>query len=134
LAEKESLNGQIKNTEDLSEVNGVAIVKRDFGEVVDVNRMLQTATEIIKHNDATVTLFFGSDGKTCRLMVMAGDEALQKGINADKIVKAVSPIFGGGGGGRTNFAQGGGTKPEKIKEAATAAEEAAKKQLKNSSV
>ena len=134
LAEKDSLNGQIKNTEDLSEVNGVAIVKRDFGEVVDVNRMLQTATEIIKHNDATVTLFFGSDGKTCRLMVMAGDEALQKGINADKIVKAVSPIFGGGGGGRTNFAQGGGTKPEKIKEAAIAAEEAAKKQLKNNSV
>ena len=134
LAEKESSVGRTQNSEDSIEVNGVMVVKRDFGEVVDINRMLQTATEIIKHNNATVALFFGSDGKTCRLMVMAGDAALQKGVNADKLVKAVSPIFGGGGGGRANFAQGGGTKPEKIKEAVQAAEEEVTKQLKNSFV
>ncbi len=106
-------------------------MKRDFGEMIDVNRMLQTATEIIKNNDATVTLFYGSDLKTCRLMVMAGDTAVQKGINAGNIVQEAAPIFGGGGGGRTNFAQGGGTKPEKLKEAVQAAEEAIKKQIKN---
>jgi alanyl-tRNA synthetase len=132
LAEKESTVGQAQTSEDSVQVNGVAIVKRNFGEVVDINRMLQTATEIIKHNDATIALFFGSDGKTCRLMIMAGDAALQKGINAGNLVKAVSPIFGGGGGGRANFAQGGGTKPDKIKEAVQVAEEAIKKQLKNS--
>ena len=109
----------------------VAIVKRDFGEVIDVNRMLQTATEMIKRNEATVTLFYGSDGKTCRLMVMAGEAAVQKGVNAGNIVKEVAPIFGGGGGGRPNFAQGGGTKPDKLQEAVKAAEEAIKKQLKH---
>ena len=55
--------------------------------------MVQTATEIIKRNTAAITLFYGSDGKTCRLMVMAGNTAVQKGINAGNIVKEVSSDF-----------------------------------------
>jgi len=129
LAEKESTTGQEKTAEQKVDANEVTIVKRDFGEV-DINRMLQTGSEIIKRNEAAVTLFYGSDGKTCRLMVMAGEEAVQKGVNANLIIKDVSPIFGGGGGGRPNFAQGGGTKPEKLQEAVKAAEETIKKQLK----
>ena len=88
--------------------------------------MIQTATEIIKRNEATVTLFYGSDGKTCRLMVMVGEVAVQKGVNAGNIVKEVASIFGGGGGGRPNFAQGGGTKPDKLQEAVKAAAEVLK--------
>jgi alanyl-tRNA synthetase len=61
---------------------------------------------------------------------MAGETAVQKGVNAGSIVKEVAPIFGGGGGGRPNFAQGGGTKPDKLMDAVQAAEEAVKKQLK----
>ena len=87
LAEKESTVGQAKTCEATVEVDGIAIVKRDFGEVIDVNRMVQTATEMIKRNEATVTLFYGSDGKTCRLMVMAGETAVQKGVNAGSMVK-----------------------------------------------
>jgi alanyl-tRNA synthetase len=130
LAEKESAIGQAKTAEATVEAEGIAIVKRDFGEVIDVNRMVQTASEMIKRNEATVTLFYGSDGKTCRLMVMAGETAVQKGVNANQIVKEVAPIFVGGGGGRANFAQGGGTKPDKLQEAVKAAEAAIKKQVK----
>jgi alanyl-tRNA synthetase len=130
LTKKESLIGQGKTAEVHVETEGIVIVKRDFGEVIDVNRMVQTAIEMIKHNQATVMLFYGSDGKTCRLMVMAGETAVQKGINANQIIKEVATIFGGGGGGRPNFAQGGGTKPEKLQEAVKAAEEAVKKQIK----
>ena len=131
LAEKESAIGQAKTAESTVDADGIAIVKRDFGEVIDVNRMVQTATEMIKRNEATVTLFYGSDGKTCRLMIMAGEAAVQKGVNANQIVKEVAPIFGGGGGGRANFAQGGGTKSDKLQETVKAAEEAVKKQLKH---
>ncbi|MCL2359838.1 MAG: alanine--tRNA ligase [Nitrososphaerota archaeon] len=130
LAEKEStIATQPQATEATLEVEGVSIVKRDFGEVIDVNRMLTTATEVIKRNDAIVTVYYGSDGKTCRLLIMAGETAVKRGINACNIVKEAAPIFGGGGGGRPNFAQGGGTLCDKLKEAVTAAEEAIKKQL-----
>jgi alanyl-tRNA synthetase len=132
LSAKESILGQANKCETTAEVGGISIVKRDFAEVIDVNRMLQTASEIIKRNEATVTLFYGSDGKTCRLMVMAGETAIQKGVNAGDIVKESAPIFGGGGGGRPGFAQGGGTKPEKLRDALQVAEEVVKKQLKHS--
>ena len=132
LAAKESAGvGQAQSAEAAVEVDGVAIVKRDFGEIIDVNRMVQTATEVIKRNEATVTLYYGSDGKTCRIMIMAGEAAAKKGVNAGGIVKEVAPIFGGGGGGRPNFAQGGGTKCDKLAETVAAAEEAVKKQLKH---
>ena len=44
LATKESAL-QATAVEAKVEVGGVAIVKRDFGEVIDVNRMVQTATK-----------------------------------------------------------------------------------------
>ncbi len=131
LAEKESTVGNTEACEPTIEVEGVSIVKRDFGESVEVDRMLRTASEIIKRNEASVTLFYGSDGKACKLIVMAGETAVQKGVNANQIVKNAAPVFGGGGGGRPNFAQAGGTKPEKLKDAVAVAEEAVKKQLKH---
>ena len=106
-------------------------MKRDFKEEIDINRMVQTANEIIKRNDATVTLFYGADGKNARVMVMAGEAAVEKGVNASNVVQTAAPIIGGGGGGRPNFAQGGGTKPEKLQDAVKAAEETIKKQLKH---
>ena len=128
LTAKES-GGLGETSGQAEEINGVKLLKRDFGAETDVNRMVQTASEIIKHNEATVTLFFGADTKSAKLLVMAGTGAVAKGVNAGNIVKLAAPIFGGGGGGRPNFAQGGGTKPEKLGEAVKAAEEAIKKQL-----
>jgi alanyl-tRNA synthetase len=93
--------------------------------------MIQTASEVLKRNPTAVALYYGCDGKSCRLMVMAGDEAVQKGVHAGNIVKEAAPIMGGGGGGRPNFAQGGGTQCGKLAEAVQAAEEIAKKQLKH---
>jgi alanyl-tRNA synthetase len=111
------------------EINGIKLVKRNFNEETDVNRMIQTATEIIKNNDATVTLFYGADKKTAKIMIMAGNIAISKGVNSGEIVKQSAPIFGGGGGGRPSFAQGGGTKPEKLDDAVKTAADIIKKQL-----
>lgn len=130
LAEKESAASCSQEVEAADVIEGVSIVKRDFQDVTDVNRMLTTATEIIKRNDAAVTVFYGSDGKSCKLMVMAGEAAVKKGVNAGVVVKEAAPIMGGGGGGRPNFAQGGGTQCGKLQDAALAAVEAVKKQVK----
>jgi alanyl-tRNA synthetase len=131
LAAKESVGfEEAKTAEASQEIGGIKLVKRDFHEEIDVNRMVQTANEMIKRNEATITLFYGADGKNARILVMAGKAAVKKGVNAGEIVRAASPIIGGGGGGKPNFAQGGGTKPEKLQDAVKAAEEAIRKQLK----
>jgi alanyl-tRNA synthetase len=129
LAEKESLTRKSGEIDATTSFKGISLVKRDFGEVTDINRMLQTGTEVIKRNKAAVVLYYGADSKNCRLLVMAGDLAVQKGVDASGIVKEAAPIFGGGGGGRSNFAQGGGTKPDKLIEALKVAEDSFIKQL-----
>jgi alanyl-tRNA synthetase len=123
-------NVVIKSPEAM-EINGVKLVKRDFHEEIDVNLMVQMANEMIKRNEATVTLFYGADGKNARVLVMAGKTAVKKGVNAGEIVRVASPIIGGGGGGKPNFAQGGGTQPEKLEDAVKAAEETIRKQLQH---
>jgi alanyl-tRNA synthetase len=132
LAAKESVGfEEAKSTATSREIGGIKLVKRDFQEVIDVDRMVQTANEVIKRDEATVALFYGSDGKTARILVMAGKIAVEKGVNAGEIVKNVSPVIGGGGGGKPNFAQGGGTQPEKLQEAIIKVEETIRKQLKH---
>jgi alanyl-tRNA synthetase len=131
LTAKESqAAGTSSGLESQEDINGVKLLKRDFQDATDVERMVQTATEIIKRNEAAVTLFYSADAKSAKIMVMAGTAAVARGVNAGNVVKESAPIFGGGGGGRPNFAQGGGTKPDKLQEAVKAAEEAIRKQIK----
>ncbi|PIU59119.1 alanine--tRNA ligase, partial [Candidatus Bathyarchaeota archaeon CG07_land_8_20_14_0_80_47_9] len=130
LAERESTGLGTRTTEETEEMNGIKLVKRDFMDSIDVDRMVETASEIIKKDEATVTVFYGSDGKNARIMVMAGKAALKKGVNAGTIAREASGMIGGGGGGKPNFAQGGGTQIDKLPEAVVKAEETLRKQLK----
>jgi alanyl-tRNA synthetase len=91
--------------------------------------MVQTSNEMVRRNEVAVTLFYGADDKTAKIIVNAGTEAVKKGVNANEVVRAVSEVIGGGGGGRANFAQAGGTRPDRIAEAVEAAMEALKKQI-----
>ena len=131
LASKESAVNVTETAGVTQEIDGIKLVKRDVQEEIDVNRMVQTANKMIERDEATVTLFYGTDGKTARVLVMAGKAAVKKGVNAGEVVRVVSPIIGGGGGGKPNFAQGGGTQPKKLEDAVKAAEETIKKQLRH---
>jgi alanyl-tRNA synthetase len=130
LATKESANVQANAAEQAEEMNGVKIVLRDFDGSIDVDRMVRTANEIIKKDETAVTIFYGSDGKNARVMVMAGKLALEKNVKAGEIVREASTVLGGGGGGKPNFAQGGGTRVEKLPEAIEKAKETLRKLLK----
>ncbi len=131
LAAKEITGVGTKEAEKTEEINGVRIVLRDLQNSIDVDRMVQTANEIIKRDEATVTVFYGSDGKNARIMVMVGKVAAKKGVNANEIVREASAIIGGGGGGKSNFAQGGGTEIGKLSEAVKTAKDSLKKQLRS---
>ena len=130
LAAKESTADTAATSGTVQEINGVKLTKRDFQESIDTARMVQTASETIKRDEATVALFYGSDERTARIVVMAGKTAVERGVNAGAVVRQASPLIGGGGGGRRDFGQGGGTKPEKLAEAVKAAEEAIQRQLR----
>jgi len=60
---------------------------------------------------------------------MAGKEAVKNGVNCGEIAQVVAPVLGGGGSGRPDFAQGGGTKTDKVKEAIETAEQILRKQV-----
>jgi len=109
---------------------GVRIVLRDFERSIDVDRMVQTANEIVRKNDDTVVILYGADTHNARIMVVAGKAAVEKGVNAGDVVREASGIIGGGGGGRPGFAQGGGTKTGQLSKAVEAAEKLLKKQLR----
>jgi len=115
------------------EIGGVKLVLRDFEQSIDVDRMVRTANEIIKRNDGTAAIFFGSNAKNARIMVMAGKTAVEKGVNAGEIVREASAILGGGGGGQPHFAQGGGTQTKQLSKAVKTAEELLRKQLSRKS-
>jgi len=129
LASKESSVNTVGVAGAVQEFNGIKLAKRDFQESIEVSRLVQTASEMIKRDETIVALFHGSDGKTARILIMAGKTAVEKGVNAGEVLKQVSPLIGGGGGGRRDFAQGGGTMTEKLMEAVQAAEDIIRKQV-----
>jgi alanyl-tRNA synthetase len=111
------------------EIEGLKYIWQEFGEV-DVDRMIMMANEHVKKDSKAVVVFCGADEKIARLVVMAGEEAVKRGINASEIAKNASAVLGGGGSGRQNFAQGGGTQVKKTQEALRKAEETVRKGLK----
>jgi alanyl-tRNA synthetase len=128
LAERESAGLGQKTAEEIEEINDVRLVRRDFKEEIDVDRMIQTANEVVKRDELAVALFFGSDGKNVRILVLAGKTAVQKGVNAGEMVQQASAIVSGGGGGKPSFAQGGGTRVDKLADAVKKAEETLRRQ------
>jgi alanyl-tRNA synthetase len=96
---------------------------------LDVDRMIETAREITSVSPDTITVCSGVGGKTARIVVMAGKDALDVGINSAEISGVVASVLGGGGSGRPDFAQGGGTLVDNLPEARKKAEEMVKKQL-----
>ena len=132
IARLESLDVSAKTEmATVREVGDVKLILRDFGIDIDVNRMVQTANEIIRKDDFAVAIFYGADKKTARIMVMAGKKAVERGVDASEIAKEASKIIGGGGGGRRNFAQGGGPLKENLQDAIKKAEEVLEGQLKH---
>jgi alanyl-tRNA synthetase len=108
-------------------IEGVNFVTRKF-ESVDVDRMIQTGSQLVKAEPNTVSVFYGADNKNARIVVMAGKDAVKQGINAGEIAKETASVLGGGGSGRPDFAQGGGTLVKKVTEALQKAAEVVRKQ------
>jgi alanyl-tRNA synthetase len=112
----------------ITEIGSVKFASQEFLPL-DVDRMIKTGSAMTKTDANAVFFFSGNDGKTARFVIMAGKEAVAKGVNASEIARSIAPVLGGGGSGRPEFAQGGGTKVEKLNTALKMAEETLRRQL-----
>jgi len=110
-------------------IDDLEFIQKEF-EMMDVDLMIKTASALTKKSLKAVVLLYGKDEKNARFVVMAGKTAINKGVNADEIAKAAAKTIGGGGSGRPEFAQGGGTKVNKLSDAIKKAEEVLRSQLK----
>lgn len=127
---KELASGKIGLAEEMraTVIGKVKFVTRKFAPL-DVDRMIKTAEELVKKDPAAVCFFIGKDEKTARFVVRAGKQAIENGADAAEIARAAAPALGGGGSGRPDFAQGGGTRTDKVEEAIKVTEDTLRKQI-----
>jgi alanyl-tRNA synthetase len=135
--EKERLIKEVANlkastrqeVEVVKPIEGVKFSEREV-ESANVDLMIQTANEVVKRDLTRVAVFYGVKDEAVNFVVMAGKDAVNRGVNAGKIAQGMASVVGGGGGGRPDFAQGGGTEPDKMSKALQRAEETIEKQVK----
>jgi len=83
----------------------------------------------LKESDKKMVAAIIEASDRVQIVVAAGDEAVQAGINAGEIVSSAARAVGGGGGGRPFFATGGGPDKEKAEDAVKIVEEIIQRQL-----
>ena len=119
MKENESLRSQLTAgkmgdvEEAICEVQGVKLLAKavsgvDGGGLRDLGDKMRD-----KLGEGVVALVSESGGKV-NLIVMATDEAQQRGAHAGNLVREAAALVGGKGGGRPNMAQAGGKDPSGI--------------------
>src|SRR5881398_435754 len=83
----------------------------------------------LKESDKKMVAAIIEASDRIQIVVAAGDEAVQAGINAGEIVSSAARAVGGGGGGRPFFATGGGPDKDKAEDALKIVEEIIQRQL-----
>ena len=110
------------------EVAGVKVLARQV-DASTVDEMRRLADDLRNKLGSGVVILGAIINDKPMLIAAATPDAVQKGVHAGNIVKALAPIIGGGGGGRPNMAQAGGRNAAKLGEALQAAGQVVAEQL-----
>ncbi|HEU4943588.1 MAG TPA: alanine--tRNA ligase [Solirubrobacterales bacterium] len=121
--EAERLVGQASEVDELKLVVA-RVALADQKQLLDLASRVQS-----KLGDASAVVLAGADGDRVGLVVLAGKEAVARGVSAADVVREAAPVVGGGGGGRDAMAQAGGKDPSKLDEALEAARQAMERAL-----
>ena len=134
-SENEKLKAKLANQslgdvmENVVDVKGVKLLAAKLPEI-DMNGLRNLGDQLIaKLGEGVVVLVSAKDGKVS-LVVMASNEAMNKGAHAGNLVKELAVLVGGGGGGRPNMAQAGGKNPDGIDAVLAKASESLAGQIK----
>ncbi len=126
--ENEQLSTKLANQQagdvfkDVKEINGTTIITAQVN-VKDMNQLRQLADQWKQKNYSDVLVLGTGQGEKANLLVAMSPAAVEKGLKAGDLIKAIAPKVGGGGGGRPDMAQAGGKNPAGLPDALKAAQE-----------
>lgn len=126
--ENEQLSTKLANQQagdvfkNVKEVNGTTIITAQVN-VKDMNQLRQLADQWKQKNYSDILVLGTAQGEKANLLVAMNPTAVEKGLKAGDLIKAIAPKVGGGGGGRPDMAQAGGKNPAGLPDALKAAEE-----------
>jgi alanyl-tRNA synthetase len=101
------------------EVKGVKVYLSNESEM-DEELIVSQGQKCVKADSRLVYVSISPRGNAARITCFVGKAAVESGVAADAIVRAMAKILGGSGGGSKEFAQGGGPRTERMKEASDA--------------
>jgi alanyl-tRNA synthetase len=128
LKEKQLEAALISSFAQATELDGISLATH-VTHAIESNTLIKIASRLIAEQPSVLLGLFSID-HTVTVIILAGDNAVTKGIKSGKIASEIASLLGGGGGGRPNFGQGGGTSTENIEDALQALELIAMRQLK----
>lgn len=101
---------------DAREVKGTSLIVAGFEGVAPdaLRKLIDKAREA---REDCVAILYAVTGEKASIAVGATKKAVEKGVHAGKLVKALTALTGGSGGGRPDSAMGGATEIFKIDEA-----------------
>jgi alanyl-tRNA synthetase len=110
------------------DIEGVRVVSSEY-KGLDPSQLIAIANGLVA-KDPSLLIALSTVSDTVRIVVMAGRNAVKKGVDAGKIAGEISFALGGSGGGTPNFGQGGGTNLKEASKALRIVEGSLQKQLK----
>ncbi|EOH88451.1 alanine--tRNA ligase [Enterococcus pallens] len=126
--ENEQLSTKLANQQagdvfkNVKEINGTTMITAQVN-VKDMNQLRQLADQWKQKNYSDILVLGTAQGEKANLLVAMTPAAVEKGLKAGDLIKAIAPKVGGGGGGRPDMAQAGGKNPAGLPDALKAAEE-----------
>ena len=113
-------------------VNGLSVITATIPNkgVEQLRQMGDTIREKAANNVAVLATVDEASKKVTLLAVCA-KQAVEKGVKAGDIIKAIAPIVGGRGGGKPESAMGGGSDPLKLDDALAAVDDFVNEKTKN---
>jgi alanine--tRNA ligase len=133
-SENEKLKAKLANNalsdanESTFEIKNVKLILMK-AEGIEINELRNLGDKLKNETNGGVVVLASVVDSKVNLLVMAGDEAIKKGVHAGNIIKNIAKLVGGGGGGRPNMAQAGGTNPSGIDDAFELAKKVLEEQI-----
>ncbi|KXA90503.1 hypothetical protein AKJ57_04110 [candidate division MSBL1 archaeon SCGC-AAA259A05] len=122
--------GELRASELESEaekIDDLKIVAEEL-EGGDNEELIEIGKDITKDNEEMIVIL-GTGNGSSSIVVMAGEKAIERGIDCGDIASEAAGVLGGGGGGKPSLGQGGGNEVDKLEKSIKVATKVCKKQM-----